>query len=128
VPCTIADIRDGTSNTLAIGEVTGEGHDTHNAPLWAARDLQTTRDGINSPLCTAPGGHYGTSACGNCFYDAGFASWHPGGCHFLLADGSVAFLSQNIDQHLLAAMTTRDGATSNHYESGADKVLVSGAP
>ena len=39
----------------------------------------------------------------------GYASWHPGGCHFTLADGSAHFLSQNIDQNLLRALTTRSG-------------------
>jgi prepilin-type N-terminal cleavage/methylation domain-containing protein len=125
--CRISDIRDGTSNTLMVGEVTGDGHGTHNAPLWAARNLQDTRDGINNPLCTAPGGRYGTSACGYCFYDAGFASWHPGGCHFLLSDGSVSFISQNVNQNLLTALTTRDGERF-HSTGKPDQVLVSGAP
>jgi prepilin-type N-terminal cleavage/methylation domain-containing protein/prepilin-type processing-associated H-X9-DG protein len=119
--CRIADIRDGTSNTLVVGEVTGAGKGTHNGPLWAARNLQDTQHGING-IYSAPGGTYA-----NYFYDAGFASWHPGGCNFVMADGSVAFLSQNIDQHLLAALTTRDGASLNHYD-GTDQAIVSGPP
>jgi prepilin-type N-terminal cleavage/methylation domain-containing protein/prepilin-type processing-associated H-X9-DG protein len=136
--CTIAEIVDGASNTLMVGEVTGEGHGTHNGHLWAALNLCDTRKGINS-RCTAPGGAYGCAPpgphCSGCLYDAGFASWHPGGCNFLMADGSVTFISQNINQHLLAALTTRDGAKNNNYEriiSGGtvttDQVLVSGPP
>jgi prepilin-type processing-associated H-X9-DG protein len=27
----------------------------------------------------------------------GFSSFHDGGCHMMLADGSVRFVSQNVD-------------------------------
>ena len=64
------------------------------------------RDGINGPN-TVPGGKYPPGHCG--FYDAGFASFHPGGCNFVLADGSVHFLSQNISQNVLVGLTTRAG-------------------
>jgi prepilin-type processing-associated H-X9-DG protein len=39
--------------------------------------------------------------------ETGFASYHPGGCHFLFSDGGVALLSDSIDQKVLAALTTR---------------------
>ncbi len=38
-----------------------------------------------------------------------FSSCHPGGRHFLRADGSVHFESENIDQVILSALTTRQG-------------------
>ena len=37
----------------------------------------------------------------------GFFSYHPGGCHFQLADGSVRFISENIDRLTLKYLTTR---------------------
>jgi hypothetical protein len=43
----------------------------------------------------------------------------------LLADGSTHFLSQNISQNLLAALTTRASQRSNGQ---ADAVLISGPP
>jgi len=39
----------------------------------------------------------------------GFASFHPGGCHFCMADGSVHFIFETIDQNVLADLTTRSG-------------------
>jgi prepilin-type N-terminal cleavage/methylation domain-containing protein len=35
------------------------------------------------------------------------ASFHPGGCHALLGDGSVQFVNQNIDRRALRAQITR---------------------
>jgi prepilin-type processing-associated H-X9-DG protein len=36
-----------------------------------------------------------------------FGSYHAGGCHFVFADGSAHFLSENIHPATLAALTTR---------------------
>ena len=41
--------------------------------------------------------------------EPGFSSYHPGGAHFLRVDGSVKFESENMDQAVLAALTTRAG-------------------
>jgi prepilin-type processing-associated H-X9-DG protein len=114
-PCTIALIRDGTSNTLAVGEVTGKGSGTRRGELWVTYNLLDTLDGING-LHTVPGGTYPDGYVG--CYSSGFASFHPGGCNFVLADGSVHFLSQNMSSgpmpagqppSVLHALTTRAG-------------------
>tara|TARA_R110002095_G_scaffold213518_1_gene204261 strand:+ start:927 stop:1169 length:243 start_codon:yes stop_codon:yes gene_type:complete len=36
-----------------------------------------------------------------------FGSYHVGGCHFLMADGSVHFLSENLDLTLYRALAKR---------------------
>ena len=41
--------------------------------------------------------------------DAEFYSFHSGGAHFLLADGSTRFISENIDMRTMAALITRQG-------------------
>ncbi len=106
--CKIAQVTDGTSNTLFVGEVTGDIPDKHSGYFWVNFNLQDTRDGINGPF-TMPGGKYSTNSAAGIsgFRDAGFSSWHPGGCHFLLADGSARFITEEISAHLLAALTTR---------------------
>jgi len=126
VPCKIAEIRDGTSNTLMVGEVTGKGPSTYVAHFWAGWNILDTYDGINGPN-TAVVGNYPSGGSRAAFGAAGFASFHPGGCHFVLADSSVHFLSQNIAADVLAALSTRDGTT--FYSTGQpDQVLISGAP
>jgi hypothetical protein len=37
-----------------------------------------------------------------------FGSEHPGGCHFLIAGGSVHFITENMDLKILQAFATRD--------------------
>ncbi|MFI4875370.1 MAG: DUF1559 domain-containing protein [Blastopirellula sp. JB062] len=103
------DITDGTSNTVMIGEVTGDPNQstgdsatTYNANTYALYDMLDTSAGINSAL-TVPGG--GTFA----WRPQGFSSFHPGGAHFAKADGSVSFLTETINQPLLSGLTTRGG-------------------
>lgn len=116
----IADIRDGASNTLAVGEMTGSYTGTFDGTHFVNYVIGDTYYGINGPNTVPGGGTYH-------YYRVGFSSYHPGGCHFLMADGSVQFLSQNVDQRLLTALTTRDGV-SIHNTGVADQVLVSGPP
>ena len=115
----VRNVFDGTSNTLFVGEVTG-GEPGYNPNLqscpyglpphdidgwvWVHGPMFTTGLGING-VNTMPGeGSY--DRCGG---EAGFSSYHPGGAHFLRVDGSVHFESENIDQAILAALTTRAG-------------------
>jgi len=108
----IPHIYDGSSNTLMIGEVTSGGRGSYVGHFWPAHNIFGTRDGINSHL-TLPGGydhdykHPPGGYSNFVFYGAGFSSWHPGGCHFAMADGSAHFLSESIAASVLAALTTR---------------------
>ncbi|MEX1039942.1 MAG: DUF1559 domain-containing protein [Pirellulaceae bacterium] len=103
------DIIDGTSNTLIIGEITGDHKVTTrssatalNGNSYAHYDLFDTSTGINGPFTMPGGGAYA-------FRPQAFSSFHPGGAHFALADGSVRLFTETIDQITLAGLTTRAG-------------------
>ena len=105
----VRDIKDGTSKTLMVGEVVGKGPGTNVAYFWISQNILDTHNGINLPLRITPtGGLFRNSA------ETGFASYHPGGCHFSLADGSVKFFSEDIAADVLRSLTTRAGISSNN--------------
>ncbi len=103
--CRIRDITDGTSQTLMIGEVTGAGPGTHEGFFWSCWNLADTRDGING-LYTVIGGEWPPPSSYG-FRAVGFSSFHPGGCHFTMADASVQFINEDISREVLVALTTR---------------------
>ncbi len=39
----------------------------------------------------------------------GFKSLHPGGAHFVMADGSVHFVTEGIDHNVYRGLSTRHG-------------------
>ena len=98
-----SDVRDGTSNTLFIGEITAGRPGSHNGYVWPNGPLHSTAGGINGPG-SLPGDRTFLRT-GN----EGFSSFHSGGCYFLFVDGSVHFLTQTIDINNLKALTTRAG-------------------
>ncbi|NQT12757.1 MAG: DUF1559 domain-containing protein [Planctomycetes bacterium] len=118
-PTKMADILDGTSNTVAVGEKrlmpsryeSGDWHDDQGwTDGWDPDVLRCT--GIDD---IARGYRYGpdtdrpssdpagcTASCG---YD--FGSAHPGGANFLLGDGSVRNISYTIDRQTFAWLGDR---------------------
>ena len=129
----VKDCTDGTSSTAIVGEVTG-GRGRHPTQgdawighTWIGWNLQDVSRGIN-PFSSVPGGRddgydpfdgqkpNGSAVFNNrhqeYYYETGFSSFHPGGCHFLFTDGSARFLAEDINQNLLHAFSTRaDGET-----------------
>jgi len=97
----VGEVFDGTTQTLMVGEVTGGEPGSHQGPTWAAFVLHSTVGGINGAgSIPGEGEYYGSP-------EQSFSSYHPGGCHFLMADASVQFISETIDRAILAALTTR---------------------
>jgi prepilin-type N-terminal cleavage/methylation domain-containing protein/prepilin-type processing-associated H-X9-DG protein len=103
----MAQITDGTSNTLALGEIVGNGPGTFSGHFWSTWNGMDVHNGLNYPnrLSGFPSiGVPSTWGANN-----GFASFHTGGVNFVMCDGSVKFLSQNIQQATLSALATRAG-------------------
>jgi prepilin-type processing-associated H-X9-DG protein len=112
----IADITDGTSQTLMIAEIAGRpqyyvtGHKqvTGGAPVygagWADWDNGFQLHGASPDGLKTPG------PCPiNCTNNKGIYSFHPGGANVLFADGSVHFLKETITIRIVAAPVTRAG-------------------
>ncbi|MBI2825513.1 MAG: DUF1559 domain-containing protein [Planctomycetia bacterium] len=97
----VAEVTDGLSNTLLVGEVISSPFQENIGFFWVTWDILHTRNGINRSLkkYVSPWDLPTQS----------FSSYHPGGCHFLLSDGSVQFIQQLISPTVLAALTTRSG-------------------
>jgi len=129
------DITDGLTNTIAAGESHHnlKGFSTsmvNKSPVsppvpssgltsWAADDGDYFSEGtMNVKMNTTSGPYYTRSMVGNvdalrdCVFNSpmySFRSSHTGGANFLFCDGSVKFLSQNIDMGLYKALGSRSG-------------------
>jgi prepilin-type processing-associated H-X9-DG protein len=107
----MADITDGTSQTILYGEDAGRPQLWHRGrPVpgtlidggpWSSRNLiwgvRTEQDPPPWPCAI------------NCSNDREVYSFHPGGANAVFADGSVHFLSEGIPIRVLAALVTRAG-------------------
>lgn len=117
----IAEILDGTSNTLMLGEVLqGQGTDLRGFTWWGDACEFTTYLAPNSPL---PDRIYTASYCNNlprrnlpCDVSATgnptmFAarSLHPGGVHVAFCDGSARFMGEVVDLNVWRALSTSRG-------------------
>ena len=114
----IDEIRDGTSNTIAMGEVRGWCSGFLWRKSWAKSEglwFATTAP-INFPTCPGEDGvpndeNFGGSGCNNkensWNTSMGFKSEHAGGCQFVFCDGSVHFISETIDHKTYQALGDR---------------------
>lgn len=102
------DLLDGTSNTIAIGERDSY----HLAAVWAGVGQNNSYGNEGTARTVARGGmpinfdYTLVSAPQN--QGKGFSSFHPGGANFLLADGVVRFISQNVATNTMIYLTQRE--------------------
>src|SRR5262249_33959151 len=114
----MADIPDGTSNTLLIAEDAGRPQRWRVNGLrlpgrqggggWADRGAayithRYTRDGSDYPRPCAV----------NCTNDNEIHAFPPGGADAVFGDGSVRFPSPTVSIRVIAAVTTRAGGETN---------------
>jgi prepilin-type N-terminal cleavage/methylation domain-containing protein/prepilin-type processing-associated H-X9-DG protein len=116
------DITDGTSRTIAVGELAyevggwargrigggggggGGGGNAYARAVLRWWKCETTTcpvvPGINPPE---------TVACSSCERQRQFSSMHSGGSHFVFADGHTDFVSDTMDVNVFLALLTRSG-------------------
>lgn len=129
----MADITDGTSNSIATGE--GHGGRAKTSSVFGPWGLNGTHTSVHgrvvafntSPLTVDPthirdwhiNSYYGGNTARQS-YAWVFNSFHPGGAQFCFTDGSTHFLSQNMDYLILCRLAfIHDGdATTGDYGGG----------
>ena len=106
-PVKISSVTDGTSHTLMIGESLPD-YDNHSAAYFANGDWCSCNLPLNNLLTVDP-----STLNPNFWWDnQGFRSKHPGGVQFCLADGSVRFVSESVDNQAYRVACTRNGGES----------------
>lgn len=113
------DFTDGTTNTLLIGETAynlpdylfSSSADCTDQPRYSFTYWANPFPG--STACTTEYAFNPKDIAGDGVFDPNwtrsFRSEHVGGVQFLLTDGSVHFISENIDKNVLDALATRNG-------------------
>lgn len=115
------DITDGTSNTIMLGESRTSTYSKDNQQMdywlfgapqtggWVLGGLGGTEysEGLGSAVVRInanldPNFH-------GVLMEMAFGSYHVGGAQFALADGSVRFLSENMDLRTYQSLATRQG-------------------
>ena len=114
----LRDCTDGTSNTLILCEVAGR-NDLYQKGKrvtgvaygggWA--DVDNAENWFKG--CSVDGVTSGGPCIINCSNQNGFGaySFHVGGIHVILADGSVRFISETVDIGTFADLATPNGGT-----------------
>ncbi len=135
----LGDISDGTSNTFLVGErwyqsrswlIGGRSTSTVHTPttgtyMYSVRNIDSEYPpnsqftggyyishvtyGDNPPM--APGGQQILS-----LHDVYWGSFHPAGINFLYADGSIHFISDDIDGGTWEAYGSRNGSETGHQQ------------
>jgi len=110
----IRDITDGTSNTIMVGEAAYfHGGNVWDAKTWAGCNYQGDGNCVDDVLCSGRVA-MNTSSTNSDHRHESFNSVHVGGAYFLLADGSVHFLSENI--HFNASSGNNATVADSTYE------------
>jgi prepilin-type N-terminal cleavage/methylation domain-containing protein len=113
----IRDITDGSSNALLVGErytpQTSSGTVANTIagdcfwagiPAAASPTSGSFQQGLVVGECTTKI-NFGNQSPTPRADTAGFGSMHTGGCHFLMGDGAVKFISDNVDMNTFRALS-----------------------
>jgi hypothetical protein len=105
------DIRDGASNTIFVGEHSGDLLGWASGTRAALRNTGSPMNGVRR----TPGGALpvpppaaGTPSDAELLTVGGYSSFHNGGGHCVLGDGSVRFISENVNPTLFQNLGHRE--------------------
>lgn len=99
------DVTDGLSNTIMVGERSGQlGSSLWQGNIPEASEPHARIVGVADHAPNSPAGHF-----------EDFRSYHTGGANFGRADGSVQWLPETIDEVVYKAMATRRGGEVAAY-------------
>ena len=111
----IADVTDGLSQTIALGESAYYSIDTRDWPIWFG--APRTNDAIlfktslpsiiNCGMSPKSPENFTSFRFGPVDDDCAF-SWHNGGAYFSFADGSIQWLNEDIDWDLYTYLGTKN--------------------
>jgi len=110
-----SEVTDGLSNTLAMGEFSQQDANGDfsgfpgNVRAWIFGATTTSECSYTFRVAEHPINAGLNRKDGVRFNHLYFGSFHPGGALFLVADGSVRFLSENINFELYQAVATCNG-------------------
>ncbi|MCA8986082.1 MAG: DUF1559 domain-containing protein [Planctomycetaceae bacterium] len=112
-PCTMGSIKDGTSNTIAVGEKSGS---VWGGGSWLGYNHGTQVQCVGTDFVNGPDWYlcYALYPISNKLpvpsqSSNRFGSEHDGGAQFLMGDGAVRFISENVN-HILE----KTGNDPNH--------------
>jgi prepilin-type N-terminal cleavage/methylation domain-containing protein len=108
----IRDITDGTSNTFAVGEHRYESGYATNAVLYGATNQPLSNGRSNWLMAHTEFGLNPPISANSCVKNNSFSSFHEGGAFFLMADGAVRFISENINHTSRCWQQDNSGACS----------------
>jgi prepilin-type N-terminal cleavage/methylation domain-containing protein len=99
-------VTDGLSNTFLVGEISWNKANSYRIWTRGGGYTQPTSSSSKNVVNSLNSTPYGSLAT---FNDVSFGSQHPGGALFAMGDGSVRFVSENIDMALYRATASRSG-------------------
>jgi prepilin-type N-terminal cleavage/methylation domain-containing protein len=124
----IRDVKDGTINTFLIGEAVGrtdgllipDGSDPIGLYGWGAWGLDQTCGDTRLPLNTQSPGDNAATWFANI---NNFASNHEGGAQFCMGDGSVRFVSENIN-YIQSGINSTQGLFQNLADRRDNRIVA----
>ncbi|MDY0168319.1 MAG: DUF1559 domain-containing protein [Thermoguttaceae bacterium] len=118
----VEHVQDGSSNVFLLGETKymptpahrpsgGHGGWASGPLFWSSGTNPYLLAAVVDQINVLPGsGGHPNSVVPDMFFKMSrlFGSFHPGGCHFAMADGSVHFVSENTDLAVLQQVAVRN--------------------